>query len=350
MTGRCRRPGASRYRRRVLAGRHRFAQRAVTAAVAVSTAAGILFACVHYRDVSVVGQPLNLPIQFSIGPGGDIEVKFSLSTPPSPLGRISIAVPIWSNRERSKREILKKDTLLVIEHDAAGARVRDRYRLSGQGPFAACLDGSFYQEYRDNEVLLSVLSRSSHVRLVTPGNQSGAACSAPLPVPAEAGPAPAVAAATPTPGATVTVTVTGPAPQGTTDHRQPPAPPPGAVPPVAQTPTPTPTPAAAPPADLPAAPSYVYPTNGQTLDFGGGYMFKVTAVAEASGYLYGFFQNGAPVWENYHNEGRLSGTEYAIWPGTDAHSRIGSGALEVWVRALVRGRWTDARIITVQLK
>ena len=78
-------------------------------------------------------------------------------------------------------------------------------------------------------------------------------------------------------------------------------------------------------------------------------MFKVTAVPGASGYLFGFFQGGALVWENYRDEATLSGTEYAIWPGTTGHSRFRAGDADVWVRALVGGRWTDARIITIHL-
>ena len=104
-----------------------------------------------------------------------------------------------------------------------------------------------------------------------------------------------------------------------------------------------------PVAATPDPPAFVYPTDGQSLGFDGAYMFKVTAVSGASGYLYGFFQNGSMVWENYRGEGRLSGTEYAIWPATEAHSRFNVGDVEVWVRALVDGQWTEARIVTIQL-
>jgi hypothetical protein len=100
---------------------------------------------------------------------------------------------------------------------------------------------------------------------------------------------------------------------------------------------------------MPDPPSYVYPTNGQTLDYEGAYMFKVTAVFGASGYLFGFFQGGVMVWENYRDEGSLSGTEYAIWPGTEAHSRFQVGNVAVWARANVGGQWTEARIITIHL-
>jgi hypothetical protein len=100
---------------------------------------------------------------------------------------------------------------------------------------------------------------------------------------------------------------------------------------------------------MPDPPSHVYPTKGQNLDYDGAYMLKVTAVSGASGYLFGFFQGGAMVWENYRDEGALSGTAYAIWPGTEAHSQFRIGAVDVWVRALVGGQWTEARIITIHL-
>jgi hypothetical protein len=96
-------------------------------------------------------------------------------------------------------------------------------------------------------------------------------------------------------------------------------------------------------------PEYVYPTDGQSLDYDGTYRFKVTPVRDSSGYLFGFFQDGDMVWENYRDEGRLSGTEYEIEPGTTAHSRFHTGKVEVWVRAYVDDQWTDAAIITIRL-
>ena len=76
------------------------------------------------KNATVSVDPLNLPIQFSIGMNGDISVSFSVSTPPNPLGRVTLDIPIWSNREQQRDAILKKDTLLVIEHDVAGTVVR----------------------------------------------------------------------------------------------------------------------------------------------------------------------------------------------------------------------------------
>lgn len=105
--------------------------------------------------------------------------------------------------------------------------------------------------------------------------------------------------------------------------------------------------AASPPA-LAASPGpiFVYPTDGQTLDYG-SLFFKVNPVEGASGYLYGFFQNGNAVWENYHDEHTLSGTEYSIAADSPGHRAIHPGALQVWVRALVDGQWTDATIINI---
>jgi hypothetical protein len=97
-------------------------------------------------------------------------------------------------------------------------------------------------------------------------------------------------------------------------------------------------------------PSFVYPKNGQTLDYEGAYLFKVKRIAGASGYLWAFFQGGEMVWENNRNEQKLSGTEYAIRPGTPAHKKFVKGKVAVWVRGLVNGKWTKATIITVHLQ
>jgi lysophospholipase L1-like esterase len=97
-------------------------------------------------------------------------------------------------------------------------------------------------------------------------------------------------------------------------------------------------------------PSFIYPKNGQTLDYEGAYLFKVKPVPGASGYLWGFFQGGKMVWENYRNERKLSGTEYGIQPGTPAHKKFVKGTVAIWVRGLVNGKWTKATIITIHLQ
>ena len=98
-----------------------------------------------------------------------------------------------------------------------------------------------------------------------------------------------------------------------------------------------------------SGPAFDYPVDGQVLDFEGSYLFRVHAVPHAQGYLWGFFQNDVMVWENYRDEGTLSGTEYGIHPGTVAHSSFAPGEVEVWVRAMIKGQWTDATVITIQL-
>lgn len=96
--------------------------------------------------------------------------------------------------------------------------------------------------------------------------------------------------------------------------------------------------------------SFIYPVDGQTLDFGGSYHFKVTPTEGADGYLWGFFQNGEMVWENMRDEGTLSGTEYGILEGSFAHSKFVPGYVEVWVRASINGAWTEPTIITIYLQ
>jgi len=79
-------------------------------------------------------------------------------------------------------------------------------------------------------------------------------------------------------------------------------------------------------------------------------LFKVKAIPSAEGFLWGFFQNGVMVWENYRDEGTLSGNEYGIHPGSIAHSKFAHGDVEVWVRASINGQWTDATVITIHLQ
>jgi uncharacterized delta-60 repeat protein len=98
------------------------------------------------------------------------------------------------------------------------------------------------------------------------------------------------------------------------------------------------------------APVFIYPIDGQTLDYEGSYLFKVNPIPSAEGFLWGFFQNGVMVWENYRDEGTLSGNEYWIHPGSIAHSKFAPGDVEVWVRASIKGQWTDATVITIHLQ
>jgi hypothetical protein len=97
-------------------------------------------------------------------------------------------------------------------------------------------------------------------------------------------------------------------------------------------------------------PTFEYPQDGQTIDFEGSYLFKVHAVANAQGYLWGFFQNDTMVWENLRDEGHLSPNEYSIVAGSVAHSKFVPGAIQVWVRVQIADQWSDATIITIHLE
>ncbi|MFN8479724.1 MAG: hypothetical protein U0074_18060 [Kouleothrix sp.] len=97
-------------------------------------------------------------------------------------------------------------------------------------------------------------------------------------------------------------------------------------------------------------PVFVYPVDGQTLDYVGSYLFKVTPVTSQQVYLWGFFQNGVMIWENLRDEGTLSNNEYGIYEGTLGHSKFKPGNVQVWVRASNNGQWTDATVITINLQ
>lgn len=112
--------------------------------------------------------------------------------------------------------------------------------------------------------------------------------------------------------------------------------------------SPTPAPTSL---QLPGAPSMVYPADGQTIDLEGAYMFKVKAIERSSGYLFGLFQDEQMVYENYRDTRTLSSNgEFALWETNPAHSKFHQGSMSVWVRALVNNQWTDARIITINLR
>lgn len=98
------------------------------------------------------------------------------------------------------------------------------------------------------------------------------------------------------------------------------------------------------------APEMIYPIDGQTLDLEGAYMFKVTKVAGASGYLFGLFQDGVMVYENYRDNKTLSSDgEFALWESNPFHAKFHEGVVKVMIRALVNNQWTDARTIFITL-
>jgi hypothetical protein len=96
-------------------------------------------------------------------------------------------------------------------------------------------------------------------------------------------------------------------------------------------------------------PVFIYPTNNQQLDFEGDYIFRTQKVCGSTGYLWGFFQNNILIWENYRDEGHLSGVDYAIQAGTLAHSKFQAGSVTVSIRASVNNNWTNATTIIINL-
>jgi len=85
-------------------------------------------------------------------------------------------------------------------------------------------------------------------------------------------------------------------------------------------------------------PRVLTPAAGQALSLH-NLTIHVSPVDGASGYLYGFFQNGQPTWENYANEHTLSGTEYRLPDSAYPHFQI--GWCDIWVR--LRNKSVDRR-------
>lgn len=96
-------------------------------------------------------------------------------------------------------------------------------------------------------------------------------------------------------------------------------------------------------------PVFLFPVNGELIDYSSTWVFQVEPIPNATGFLWGFEQNGVLVWENYRNEGALSGPTYTIAEGSYAHSLFTTGALQVWVRALIYNEWTDLTIVNIFL-
>jgi hypothetical protein len=97
-------------------------------------------------------------------------------------------------------------------------------------------------------------------------------------------------------------------------------------------------------------PRYDFPCDGQELDAEGDYLFQVGEVPGASGYLWGFFQGGKCVWENNSHERTLSGRSYGLIASSRGWSTLHAGDVEVWCRAYVDNRWTEATTIKVKLR
>lgn len=98
-------------------------------------------------------------------------------------------------------------------------------------------------------------------------------------------------------------------------------------------------------------PQMVYPQDGEVLIKEEAYMFKVKPLENASGYLFDLVQNGVIVYENYRDTGQLSSNgEFILWDSDPAHANFRTGALQVAVRVLVEGDWTDPQILNLSLK
>lgn len=98
------------------------------------------------------------------------------------------------------------------------------------------------------------------------------------------------------------------------------------------------------------APQMIYPQDGQMIDLEGAYMFKVKPVEGASGYLFGLFQGGEMVYENWRDGKFLSSTEFALWENNSFHAKFRAGQIKVMIRALVNNKWTEAREIYITLR
>jgi hypothetical protein len=92
-------------------------------------------------------------------------------------------------------------------------------------------------------------------------------------------------------------------------------------------------------------PIFVYPYNGDALDYEGAYMFKVMPIEGALGYEWKFFQNGSIVWD-----GGMTGNEYAIFEENLGHAKFVLGEVVVSVRAYMGTYYTDATTITILLR
>jgi hypothetical protein len=104
------------------------------------------------------------------------------------------------------------------------------------------------------------------------------------------------------------------------------------------------------PVPPPAAPEFERLEPGEIIDRTGSFSFAVKPAEGVEGYLWGFFQNEEMVWENLRDEGQLSGAEYTISAGSEAHHRFVPGDLKVSVRASIDGQWSDAAVVTVHLR
>jgi hypothetical protein len=94
---------------------------------------------------------------------------------------------------------------------------------------------------------------------------------------------------------------------------------------------------------------WIYPQDGQVLNFGGSYMFKVRP-ASSTRYQFIFAQNGFTIHDNYRDLRTLSENgEYAIHPNSSYYGNFRPGILDVIVRALKNNQWSIVGTIRVLL-
>ena len=75
-------------------------------------------------------------------------------------------------------------------------------------------------------------------------------------------------------------------------------------------------------------PVFVYPTDGQTLDYKGSYTFEVKPIANAKGFSWDILQNGVVV-----SKRKTVNQFLEIRPGTPVHSKLVPGRIQVHVLA-----------------
>jgi hypothetical protein len=98
-------------------------------------------------------------------------------------------------------------------------------------------------------------------------------------------------------------------------------------------------------------PAMQFPVNGQQLDLGGSYIFKLRDSQNTEGTLCSIWQNGRVVWENYASDRVLGQNgECGLHPDNPAHGLVQTGAARFMGRYLVHGQWSDAVEIDLQIR
>ena len=106
-------------------------------------------------------------------------------------------------------------------------------------------------------------------------------------------------------------------------------------------------------------PEWISPTSAANVPYPNDLIFEVAPISGAREYLFGFFENGQAVWENYANERRLDAPTYVLPYGSDGHRALGletagrtSWPLQLWARGYIHDggdqyHWSEATIIDV---